>query len=91
MQSYGTLPCNKVKEINALLHEKGVKPRGKKAQKCKQVALACTAAEVQAFRVKKEEEAMASARAKAQKREQGQLTIEETVKRLRTRCNAEQE
>ena len=29
----------KVKEINALLVSKGVKPRGKKAQKCKQVAL----------------------------------------------------
>ena len=39
----------KVKEINALLLTTGVKPYGKKARKCKQVALVCTAAEVQAF------------------------------------------
>ena len=44
----------KVKEISELLRSKGVKPRGKKAQKCKQVALACSADEVQAFRVEKE-------------------------------------
>ena len=74
----------KVKEINALLLEKGVKPRGKKAQKCKQVALACSADEVQAFRVEKEAEALAAA--KKQKREPGQLTIQDTVKRMRSRC-----
>ena len=74
----------KVKEINALLVSKGVKPRGKKAQKCKQVALACSADEVQAFRVEKEAEALAAA--KKQKREPGQLTMEETVKRMRSRC-----
>ena len=34
------------KEINALLRTKGVAARGKKAQKCKQLALACTAKEV---------------------------------------------
>ena len=36
----------KVKEIEELLRLKGVKARGKKAQKCKQVALACTAEEL---------------------------------------------
>ena len=40
----------KVKEINALLLTKGVNPREKKARRCKQLALACTADEVQAFR-----------------------------------------
>ena len=40
----------KVKQISELLRSKDVKPRGKKAQKCKQVALVCTADEVQAFR-----------------------------------------
>ena len=69
----------KVKEINALLVEKGVTPRGKKAQKCKQVALVCTAAEVQAFREAKEAEALAALVAKKQKREPGQLTLQETV------------
>ena len=73
-----------VKEINALLLEKGVQPRGKKAQKCKQVALVCSADEVQAFRAKKEAEALAAA--KKQKRAPGQLSMEETVKRMRTRC-----
>ena len=74
----------KVKEINALLVSKGVKPRGKKAQKCKQVALVCSADEVQAFRVEKEAEALAAA--KKQKREPGQLTMGETVKRMRAHC-----
>ena len=32
----------KVKQISELLRSKGVKPQGKKAQKCKQVALVCT-------------------------------------------------
>ena len=76
----------KVKEINTLLLEKGVKPRGKKAQKCKQVALVCTADEVQAFRQAKEAEALAALVAKKQKREPGQLTINATVKRMRARC-----
>ena len=77
----------KVKEISELLRSKDVKPRGKKAQKCKQVALVCTADEVQAFRQAKEAEALeALAAAKKQKREPGQLTIKETVKRMRTRC-----
>ena len=76
----------RVKEINALLLTKGVKPRGKKAQKCKQVALVCTAEEVQAFRQEKEAKALAALAAKKQKREPGQLSIEESVKRLRTRC-----
>ena len=75
----------KVKEINALLLAKGVKARGKKAQKAKQVALACTAEEVQAFRAEKETAALAAASAKAQKREPGQLTIQESVKRMRAR------
>ena len=74
----------KVKEINALLVSKGVKPRGKKAQKCKQVALSCSADEVQAFRVEKEAETLAAA--KKQKSDPGQLTMEETVKRMRSRC-----
>ena len=51
----------KVKEINALLLEKGVNARGKKALKCKQVALVCSADEVQAFRAKKEAEAAGTA------------------------------
>ena len=71
----------KVKEINALLLTKGVTPRGKKAQKCKQVALTCSADEVQAFRAKKEAEALAAA--KKQKRDPGQLTLEDAVKRMR--------
>ena len=74
----------KVKEINALLLTKGVKPRGKKAQKCKQVALACSADEGQAFRAKKEAETLAAA--KKQKREPGQLSLEETMKRKQARC-----
>ena len=76
----------KVKEINALLVSKGVKPRGKKAQKCKQVALACTADEVQAFRAEKEAAVLAAVRKEKQKREPGQLTMEEAVKRMRARC-----
>ena len=77
----------KVKQISELLRSKGVKPQGKKAQECKQVALVCTADEVQAFRQAKEAEALeALAAAKKQKREPGQLTIKETVKRMRTRC-----
>ena len=75
----------KVKEINELLRKKGVKPRGKKAQKCKQVALVCSANEVQAFRAEMEAEALAATK----KRERGQLTIAESVKRLRTRCTHE--
>ena len=70
--------CFKGKEINALLFTKGVKGRGKKAQKAKQVALVCTSEEVLAFRAEKEAEALAGARAKA-------LTMEESVKRMRTR------
>ena len=76
----------KVKEINALLLTKGVKGRGKKAN---QVALVCTADEVQAFRTETETAALAAARAKAQEREPGQLTMEEAVKRLRMRDNGE--
>ena len=76
----------KVKQISELLRSKRVKPQGKKAQKCKQVALVCTAEEVQAFRQAKEAEALAALVAKKQKREPGQLTTNETVKRLRARC-----
>ena len=67
-----------VKEINALLLTKGVNARGKKAQTCKPVALACTAEEVQAFRAEKE--AAAPAAARPPKRDRGQLTIQEAVK-----------
>ena len=74
----------KVKEINALLRTKGVTPQGKKAQKCKQVVLVCTAGEVQAFWAKKEAEALAAA--KKQKRDPGQLTLEDAVKRMRAHC-----
>ena len=73
----------KVKEINELLHKKGVKPRGKKAQKCKQVALACTADEVQAFRAEQEAAVLAAVRKVKQKREPGQLSLEESVERMR--------
>ena len=76
----------KVKEISELLRSKDVKPRGKKAQKCKQVALVCTAEEVQAFRQEKEAKALEALAAKKQKREPGQLSKEETVKRMRRRC-----
>ena len=76
----------KVKEISELLRSKDVKPRGKKAQKCKQVALVCTAEEVQAFRQEKEAKAVATLAVKKQKREPGQLSMEETVKRMRSRC-----
>ena len=76
----------KVKEISELLRSKGVKPRGKKAQKCKQVALVCTAEEVQAFRQEKEAQALAALVPKKHKREPGQLSIEESVKRMRSRC-----
>ena len=51
----------KVKEINELLRRQGT-PRGKTAQKAKQVALACTPGEVQAFRTEKETAALAAAR-----------------------------
>ena len=77
---------DKVREISELLRSKGVTPRGKKAQKCKQVALVCTAEEVQAFRQEKEAKALAALAAKKQKREPGQLSMEETVKRMRSRC-----
>ena len=73
----------KVKEINALLLTKGLKGRGKKAQEAKQVALACTTEEVQAFRAETEMAALTAAGAKAQKREPGQLTIQEAVKCMR--------
>ena len=76
----------KVKEISELLRSKGVKPRGKKAQKCKQVALVCTEDEVRARQAKEAEALAALAAAKKQKREPGQLTINETVKRMRARC-----
>ena len=71
----------KVKQTSELLRSKDVKPRGKKAQKCKQVALVCTAEEVQAFRQAKEAKALAALAAKKQKREPGQLSMEETVSR----------
>ena len=58
---------------------RGVKPRGKKAQKCKQVALACSADEVQAFRAKKEADVLS-------KRPPEQLTLVESVKRMRAHC-----
>ena len=61
----------KVKEISELLRSKGVTPRGKKAQKCKQVALVCTADEVQAFRREKEAKALAALVPKKQKRNPG--------------------
>ena len=76
----------KVKQISELLRSKRVKPQGKKAQKCKQVALVCTADEVQAFRQANEAEALVALAAKKQKREPGQLSMEETVKRMRSRC-----
>ena len=61
-----------VKEINDLLKKKGVKARGKKAQKTKQIALACTPEEVQAFRAEKEKAALVAApAAAAKKREPG--------------------
>ena len=76
----------KVKQSSELLRSKGVRPQGKKAQKCKQVALVCTAEEVQAFRQEKEAKALAALAAKKQKREPGQLSMEESVKRMRSRC-----
>ena len=76
----------KVKEINALLLEKGVTPRGRKAQKCKQLALTCSADEVQAFRAEKEAAMLAEMRAKLSKRPPGQLTLVESVKRMRAAC-----
>ena len=85
MQASGFM--SKVKQINELLRSKEVQPQGKKAQKCKQVALVCTEDEVRAFRKKKEAEALAAlTAAKKQKLEPGQLTIKETVKRMRARC-----
>ena len=77
----------KVKQISELLRSKGVKPQGKKVQKCKQVALVCTAEEVHAFRQEKEAKALAALVAKKQKREPGQLSMEESVKRMRSRCD----
>ena len=56
------------------------------AQKCKQVALVCTAEEVQAFQQEKEAKALAALAAKKQKREPGQLSMEEPFKRMRSRC-----
>ena len=41
--------------------DKKVKPRGKKAQKCKQVALVCSAQEVQEFRAKQEADTLTKA------------------------------
>ena len=76
----------KVGEIEELLRNKDVKPRGKKAQKCKQVALACTADEVQAFRAEKEAALLAEMRAKLSKRPSGQLTLVKSVKRMREAC-----
>ena len=75
-----------MKQISELLRSKGVKPQGKKAQKCKQVALVCTAEEVQAFRQEKEAKALAALAAKKQKREPGQLSMEQSMKRMRSRC-----
>ena len=71
----------KVKEINALPLEKRGQPRGKKAHRCKQLVLACSADEVQAFRAEKEAEALAAVRAK--KRDAGQLTLQDAFKRAR--------
>ena len=76
----------KVKEINSLLLNKGVTPRGRKAQKCKQLALTCSADEVQAFRAKKEVAMLAEMRAKLSKRPPGPLTLVESVKRMRAAC-----
>ena len=53
---------------------------------CKQVALACSADEVQAFRAEKEAMMMAEMRAKLSKRPPGQLTLVESVKRMRAAC-----
>ena len=50
------------------------------------MALVCTAEEVQAFRQEKEAKALEALAAKKQKREPGQLSMEETVKRMRSRC-----
>ena len=50
------------------------------------MALVCTAEEVQAFRQEKEAKAVAALAAKKQKREPGQLSMAETVKRMRMRC-----
>ena len=64
-----------VKEIEELLRKKGVKARGRKAQTCKQVALACTAEEfasVASFRTQKEMKALTAALAEAGVREAGQ-------------------
>ena len=72
--------------IRERLRSKYVLQRGKKAQKCKQVALVCTAEEVQAFRHEKEAKALEALAAKKQKREPGQLSMEESVKRMRAAC-----
>ncbi len=76
----------KVKEMNELLGQKGIKGRGPKPQKAKQIALARTPEVVQTFRAEKEAAALAAARAKAQNREPGRLTLQDAVKRMRTRC-----
>ncbi len=48
------------------------------------MAIACSAEEVAAFRAEKEAVAMVATRAKAQKHEPGQLSIQEAVKRMRS-------
>ena len=50
------------------------------------MALVCSADEVQAFRAEKEAAVLAVVRKEGQKREPGQLTMQETLKRMRTRC-----
>ena len=75
-----------MKDIEELLCKKGVKLRGKKAQMCKQIALACTMDEVQAFRAEKEAALLADMQAKLSKRPPGQLTIVQSVKRMRAAC-----
>ena len=50
------------------------------------MALVCTAEEVQAFRQEKEAKAMAGLVPKKHKREPGQLSLEESGKRMRSRC-----
>ena len=53
---------------------------------CKQIALACTMDEVQAFRAEKEAGMLADMQAKLLKRPPGQLTLVESVKRMRAAC-----
>ena len=66
----------KVSQINRLLRMKGVKPDGRKAQKCKQIAIVCSANEVQEFRAQEDGRI-------TKKRGPGQITIEESLKRAR--------